>query len=416
MLEPHASSTDIGTIIGASIDAAPGIAALALAAMTCVLLLICALRLPTRRVFGAVIAYTLWAAAPATLLAILLPAAQLAAGIAAHIGAPGQLVFAPLHRVISIAPSPASTPWQSWLLAAWLAGTVAMVARLWRTHASYHAYLGPLSQRHGIHNSACDDHSPAVVGLWRPIIVVPRNFATRYTKQEQQLILAHETIHARRHDPLANATCALLQCLFWFHPLVHYAARRFRLDQELACDAAVMRVHPGRKRCYAEAMLKTQLSTQGALIHCHWQSIHPLKERIMQLNANPPRTLRRWSGRIAIIGSCGLAALAAHADVEPSAASYAIDMRLDASGESATPKLLVKEGVPFAVASEGKGGAWRTEFVLNQAGENTVFLKAIIKHDSQVVSQPGLLVRLGEKAAVTGDDFRLTVAVSRQRD
>ena len=91
-------------------------------------------------------------------------------------------------------------------------------------------------------------------------------------------------------------------------------------------------------------------------------------------------------------------------------------MRLDASGESATPKLLVKEGVPFAAASEGKGGAWRTEFVLNQAGENTVFLKAVIKHDSRVVSQPGLLVRLGEKAAVTGDDFKLTIAVSRQRD
>ena len=75
---------------------------------------------------------------------------------------------------------------------------------------------------------------------------VPADFAARYSADEQDLIIAHERQHAARHDPAANALLALLQCAFWFNPLMHLAASRFRFDQELACDAAVMARHGAR--------------------------------------------------------------------------------------------------------------------------------------------------------------------------
>ena len=56
-----------------------------------------------------------------------------------------------------------------------------------------------------------------------------------------------------------NAVVALIQCLCWFNPLVHLAARWIRFDQELACDAAVIAERPGLRRPYAEALLKTQV-------------------------------------------------------------------------------------------------------------------------------------------------------------
>jgi beta-lactamase regulating signal transducer with metallopeptidase domain len=375
------------------------------------MLLLCAARVQLRRAFGARIAYAAWAAVPAAVMMSLLPAARMPA--------PVQHAVAPLRHIASVsAPAvpTAAVEWQPWLVAIWLTAAAAMLAWLWRAHVRYRRSLGPLRLQDGVFYA--DGEGPAVVGLWRPVIIVPDDFAMRYTPQEQQLILAHEAVHVRRRDPLMNALCALLQCVLWFHPLVHLAARRFRLDQELACDAAVMHAHPGLKRSYGEAMLKTQMSNQAALIHCHWQSIHPLKERIMQLQHTAPTSFRRLLGRAtvtALVAACGYGAMAANAGVE-STDRYMVKMKLNAGRDASAPALLVQEGVPASVQSTGTDGVWRTELVLKKAGDNSVFVKTVIKHDDRVVGNPGLLVPLGETAAVAVDDFKLQLAVSRPRD
>lgn len=387
---------------------------------TVALLLACLLRKPLRRAFGAGIAYHIWAAVPLALFASMLPAD--------HLAAPVQHFVAPLGELrawTQAASGTAAPQWHQWLLFLWLSGSTSMLAWTWYAQALYRRRLAPLRLRDGLLYSTGASQGPAVIGLWRPAIVVPADFADRYTRQEQQLILAHEAVHVRRRDPIANGICALLQCALWFHPLAHYAARRFRLDQELACDEAVMRAHPGCRRSYAEAMLKTQLSAQGSAIHCHWNSPHPLKERIMQLHQSTPRKSRRPSGRLAIaaiLTTCTYATMVAHADADTPAASYRIKMELEANGESTSPGLLVKEGVPFAVASEGKSGVWRTELVLSKASDSTVLLKTVVRHDKRIVGTPALLVPLDSKAAIAvhgdepADNFKLSVAVSRQRD
>jgi hypothetical protein len=55
-------------------------------------------------------------------------------------------------------------------------------------------------------------------------------------------------------------------------PLIQFAGRQLRIDQELACDAAVMRRHPKSRKLYARTMLKTQLAEAALPLGCHWNS------------------------------------------------------------------------------------------------------------------------------------------------
>ncbi|MES2321506.1 MAG: M56 family metallopeptidase [Pseudomonadota bacterium] len=339
------------------------------------------------RLFGAQLAYIVWLAVPLALVVALLPA-RFASRPAIEIAAPVQRLAAQGTQLLPPAPV-------NWLTLAWALGCIGMLLWFWRGHARAGKSLA----------------GPAVVGLWRPAIVVPPDFRERYTAQEQQLILAHEQVHIARRDPLFNAVCALIQCLFWFHPLVHLGARRYRLDQELACDAAVMRSHPDQRRSYADAMLKTQLSSQASLIYCHWQSIHPLKERIMKLQQTAPRAWRKLAGKLVVgglIGFSGYGAMAAQAG------EYQIDLDISAQGKVSTPRVRTQAGETFAIAVDG----WHGEFVLKKVNEESMYLTTVIKHDSKIVGKPNLLVKLGEPAKVViggdsaADTFSLKMTVA----
>ncbi|WP_096035639.1 TonB family protein, partial [Xanthomonas citri] len=124
---------------------------------------------------------------------------------------------------------------------------------------------------------------PVSVGLWRPRIVLPMDFDTRYSAAERTLILAHERLHLRRGDLYANLLAALLLCIGWCNPLMHLAWRAFRLDQELACDAQVLTRYPGKRRSYATAILKTHCGAGWTPTACRWNAPHALTQRVAAL-------------------------------------------------------------------------------------------------------------------------------------
>ena len=83
--------------------------------------------------------------------------------------------------------------------------------------------------------------SPAVLGLRKPVILVPRVLVGRLGREEWACIFAHELIHVKRRDALWNALMAAFAAAHWFNPLAWIACRAMREDQELACDAALIR-------------------------------------------------------------------------------------------------------------------------------------------------------------------------------
>jgi TonB family protein len=320
-------------------------------AVTLGLVLVYALRLPLRRAFGARIAYAAWWLVPACLSASLLPLPAQAPRVFEFAG--GTLAAVPALVVSAAAPAGEGTDWRAWIVLAWALGAVAMATLFAQRQRGFERRI---RRRPGQPWDEVRGHGPAVAGLLQPRVLLPEDFGERYTPQEQALVLAHERLHVMRGDVAAQAAASALRCMFWFHPLVHLAASAFRFDQELACDADVLARFPGSRRSYGDAMLKTQLADAGLPIGCHWQSSHPLKERLTMLKQPIPGALRRTSGRVLVALALAGAAYAAWAaqPAQPAAmaskATIDVQFRISVDGAATlTPRVLVREGEMFLI-------------------------------------------------------------------
>ena len=219
-------------------------------------LLVLLLRRPARGLFGPEIAYGLWAAPPLAALATLLPA-RTVDGAARHDLAIAVADISGIGLLI-------------WGMGVMIAGLILIRAQL--------RFLA--EARRGA-------SGPSVVGVISPRILMPADDGA-FTAEERALIRAHEREHIVRQDPRANALAAVMQALGWLNPLLHIGAHVMRLDQELACDAAVLKRRPRARCLYARTLLKTQLTTQALPFGCHWpaRTVHPLEVRISLLRSS----------------------------------------------------------------------------------------------------------------------------------
>jgi beta-lactamase regulating signal transducer with metallopeptidase domain len=78
--------------------------------------------------------------------------------------------------------------------------------------------------------------SPATIGWRRPIVLLPAEWR-QWTDSERQVVLAHEVAHVARGDFAGWLIAQLSVVLHFYNPLVHWLARRLRVEQELAADA-----------------------------------------------------------------------------------------------------------------------------------------------------------------------------------
>lgn len=372
-----------------------------------IVLVFCARR-PLRRWAGAALAYQAWLIVPCVAVAAVLPTASVALVRAVPALRPvPHLAF----RAVPFAPGGIDT-----LLVVWAAGMVVLALWFGTAQRAFLRQAGRLTRSGAVYVSSMDA-GPASVGVFRPRIVVPHDFDRRYSPLEQALIISHEQTHIARGDAVVNLLACAFQCVFWFNPLVHVGVRALRLDQEIACDAIVMRRHPRARRAYAEALLKFHTGTHAvrAGVNCHWQTHHPTKERLMSLQLTPSGTIRRRAGRciVALLATAAVAAtLGARAEQAAAAPSYLVEMALDAGGERSTPRVLAKAGEPFAVAS----GAWRVELTVREATTpGDVWLTGRILRGADIVSAPTLLARVDEKATIKTSDVTLSLTVNRAR-
>ncbi|MBT2766779.1 TonB family protein [Stenotrophomonas sp. ISL-67] len=282
------------------------------------LLLLAVMRPLLQRLGGAALVYRSWWLLPLVLLAPLLPAPVLPLADSTPVLVLGAALRAP------VVPSNA-TLWPVLLAASWGAGVILVAALQWRGQQRFERGLGALQPRSdGSWQASADPGLPALVGLWAPRVVVGPDFDTRFSAAERDLILQHEHQHRCHGDHWANAALALLRCLFWFHPLLPWAARRFLYDQELACDARTVDPHPALRRLYANALLKAQLVHPVAPVACHWRSQPMLKERIAMLKEHKPKGLPWLSGQVLVIGLCAGAGTVAWASQDTASAGPSI--------------------------------------------------------------------------------------------
>ena len=272
------------------------------------MLLVLALRGPFARLFGAGSAYALW----------LVPALRLALPPLPSFGPAMPNLVPPETLVVFVGDAAAPLPpdgglgqWVPWMLAIWAGGAAVLLA--WQ-FLSYRRFLTELSLSaraigsHGglplVESKAVQ--GPVALGLLDRRIVVPADFAIRYSVEERRLALDHESIHHRRGDIWWNHLGLFVLALNWFNPVAWLAFRAFRADQELACDARVTASASSEARHdYARALIKSA-SRPGLIAACPLNHADQLKRRLKMMKTHRSSRGRMLAGAAAILALGGL--------------------------------------------------------------------------------------------------------------
>lgn len=95
---------------------------------------------------------------------------------------------------------------------------------------------------------------PAVVGLFRPVILLPLAMLGSLSTEQVEAILMHELYHLRRNDQYINLLQNVLEILFFFHPATWWISRRIREEREKCVDEWVVR-NTAKPLIYAKALM-----------------------------------------------------------------------------------------------------------------------------------------------------------------
>ena len=99
--------------------------------------------------------------------------------------------------------------------------------------------------------------SPALFGLLRLRLLLPRGIGGQFAERELRYIFLHELAHVKRGDLWLNWLVTALQIVHWFNPLLWLGFARLRADRELACDElALLRAGDEAGNAYGETVVK----------------------------------------------------------------------------------------------------------------------------------------------------------------
>ena len=157
---------------------------------------------------------------------------------------------------------------------------------------------------------------PAMAGVFRPKVLLPRWCVNELNEQQVELVMAHELVHIRRFDGLVQLLSHLVVIVHWFNPLARIACRFVESCRELSCDCRVIETMNNDDRCceqteklYGTTILdiaersSKQKTIHPALLGGFLNNNHNLmSERIAMLTTkNSPR---KWSK--IIVSACFL--------------------------------------------------------------------------------------------------------------
>jgi beta-lactamase regulating signal transducer with metallopeptidase domain len=192
----------------------------------------------------------------------------------------------------------------------WLGGALCCLARLVWRYAQLRRQCQPLPAairqavqraQPGIDPRRLRLHADGPAVLWAPrsLLLVPADFLSRFGAGERSLVLQHEAMHLRRRDPWWHLLGELAVAALWFHPLAWLALPRLHLDQELACDEAVLRQSPQDAAGYARALLNST-DAGPAPVLIPWLAEPQLKERLIMIQRHRVDATRRRVGFIGL--------------------------------------------------------------------------------------------------------------------
>jgi bla regulator protein blaR1 len=200
---------------------------------------------------------------------------------------------------------------RSVLFLTWLGGVLVFLIQLWQQRRSLRR-LRMSAEQVSPANLGCEKYenrlsalrtqlafspevrSPTLLGVLKPLIVLPANLTDWTDASERCAMIEHELAHVERRDHYGNLFQRLIEVVFFFHPLVRYACRQLGLERELACDDRVVGLGVNAE-IYAESILKvsergiTQSWAPGGAYQLALFSTKQMLERRIEMILNTDR-------------------------------------------------------------------------------------------------------------------------------
>jgi bla regulator protein blaR1 len=123
--------------------------------------------------------------------------------------------------------------------------------------------------------------APAVVGWFRPVVLLPMSALTGLSAQQLESVIAHELAHVKRLDAFVNLYQIAAETLLFYHPAVWWLSKRIRVERENCCDDVAISVC-GNAVEYARA-LATMAEWQNGPAMAMAANRSPLTERVARL-------------------------------------------------------------------------------------------------------------------------------------
>jgi beta-lactamase regulating signal transducer with metallopeptidase domain/uncharacterized coiled-coil protein SlyX len=99
---------------------------------------------------------------------------------------------------------------------------------------------------------------PMVVGMLKPVLLLPIGLATSLSAREIEAILAHELAHVKRNDYAVNLLQSVMEVLYFFHPALWWLSARVREEREHCCDDLAVQACGGDGRILAQALARVE--------------------------------------------------------------------------------------------------------------------------------------------------------------
>lgn len=208
--------------------------------------------------------------------------------------------------------------------------------------------------------------SPALLGIVKPKLLMPDSSLRALSEEQLRFVFLHELAHLKRNDIAVNWVISALLALHWFNPLLWYAFRKMRQDQELACDElALTRITVAERKDYARTIITLAEAFSSPVRLAGVASVSgskgELKRRILVITSRNKKSFKWSLLGLAVIMLLGCAALT---NAKTESQSHPIETAKPFEGMENRPNqalMVMEEDVTAQIERMNASGEWMNE-------------------------------------------------------
>jgi beta-lactamase regulating signal transducer with metallopeptidase domain/prefoldin subunit 5 len=225
------------------------------------------------------------------------------------------------HRVVERTPSWSPDLWIGILLTVWSLGMMFFVIRhirgfrrMERAWANAVLYAPTDDERQIVEGGRTspravelrvtrDFEVPVALAGLHPRILLPAE-AAEMSDESRRLVLSHECAHLARRDLLFGWVPAVMEAIFWFHPLARWTSREYGQAREEACDARALLTTDASPRAYGELLVHFGVASRSlsTIASCGSPTKGALLRRLLMLDGTKSSSRwGRWAGVVLIV-------------------------------------------------------------------------------------------------------------------